>query len=389
MPIALLASTAANAEASQIIGTLNGVINQINTQTVQVSNMQGLRNTVVGGDFYTNPFQRGTSFTGITSTLTYTADRFWAVGASGSSISVSQQTTTPPPGFLAHLRFGRADSNADTSVINLGQVFTTANSARYQGQPFVLSFYARSGVGFSSASAALGVTVGTGTGTDESAVLFNSTSWTGYASTQLIGSAGTVATSVTLTSTFQRFALAGVVPVASKQVGFNFSYTPVGTATSDYVELTGIQFEVMPQGGVNPTPFEFRPASLEASLAYYYFYRAAEPQSGAKMFQGQANSTTVASILIPFPVPMRIITTTSLTVSTCSQGTYNITAANGTLATSGLATAGGLTLATGTGTVRGIIATATLSQAALTAAGDTTFLIGQGGSGSISVSAEL
>lgn len=386
--VSLLASTAANAEASQIIGTINGVINQINSQTVQVSNTQGWRNTVIGGDFNTNPWQRGTSFTGIVGTLTYTADRFWALGNASSSISVSQQTTSLPPGFLAKARFGRADANADLGVIRFGQVFTSANSARYQGQPFVLSFYAKAGTGFSAASAALAVTVGTGTGADESAVLFSSVQWTGYASTTLYSSIGTTATSVAITTSWARYTLAGFIPTAATQIGFSLGYTPVGTATSDFVEFAGIQFEAMPQGGVTPTPFEFRPISVEQNLCFYYYYRAAEPQSGAKMFQGQVQSATVASILIPFPVPMRLVTTTSLTVSTCSQGSFGLTAVAGAL-TGQLATSGGMGLATGTGTPRSIIVTATMSQSSLSAAGDTTFLIGGGSTGSISVSAEL
>lgn len=387
MAIALLSSTASNAEASQIIGTVNGVIQDINQNALLVSTSPtSLRNAVIGGDFGTNPWQRGTSFTTISNTLTYTADRFWALGGASSSISVSQQTGTPTTGFAAHLRFGRANSNSDTTAIKLGQVLTSAASTRFQGQPFVISFWARAGAGFSAASSALSVTVGTGTGSNESAANYASGSWTGYAGATLYDSTGAAGSTATLTTSFQRFSFAGVIPVAATQIGFNIAFTPVGTATNDYIEITGVQFEVMPQGGVNPTPFEWRPASLERALCQHYFFRVNEPASSCKIIQGQANTSTVASLLVNFPVPMLSAPTTAVTSTTCAVGSFTLTASAGA-ATSSL-TSTGLIVAANSGTVNGMNLTATLTAAGLTA-GNTTFLIGGGGAGTISASAEL
>lgn len=389
MSIPLLSSTASNAEASQIIGTVNGVIQNINSMAlIGASAPTSLRNAIIGGDFGTNPWQRTTAFTGLTNTLVYTADRFWALGGASSSISVSRQTGTPVPGFAAHARFGRAAANADTDELKFGQVLTSSNSTRFQGQPFVISFWARAGATYSAASGALVVEVGSGTGSDQSAATYESGSWTGFAAATLYNQAGVAGATATLTTSFQRFAFSGVIPATATQIGFNFSMTPVGTAgASDYFEVTGIQLEVMPQGGVQPTPFEWRPASLELALCQHYYFKQVEV-SGAKMFQGQVNSTTVASILVNFPVPMRIITTTSLTDTAATAGTFGATGAGGT-ATSSLASSGGLAIAAGTGTLNSIIVTATLSQAAFTAAGDTTMLIGAGSTGSIAVTAEL
>ena len=53
------------------------------------------RNLLDGSDFTTNPWQRGTSFTSIANTLTYTADRWFAVGGSSSSISVLGAQASP------------------------------------------------------------------------------------------------------------------------------------------------------------------------------------------------------------------------------------------------------------------------------------------------------
>lgn len=386
MTIPLLSSTATNAEASQIIGTINGVIQQLNEQALMVASAPtSLRNAVIGGDFGTNPWQRTVTFTGIANTAAYTADRFFAIGGASSSISVSRQTGTPTPGFEAHARFGRASSNADTAAIKLGQVLTSANSVRFQGQPFVISFYARSGADFSAASAALGVAVATGTGSDESASAYAAGSWTGQAAVQLYNSAGAQASSVAITSSFARYTMSGVIPTAATQIGFNFAYTPVGTAgASDYVEITGVQLEVMPQGGQTATPFEWRPASFERMLCQHYYYRATEGGTATKPWLGQANTTQIASILVPFPVPMRTITTVGLSTTTATVGSQSLTAAAGTVTS----TLSSLVVTSGSATDRNMTLTATLAAAGLTA-GHTTYLIGGGGTGTIAADAEL
>lgn len=386
MGIPLIASTAQYAEASQIVGTLNGVINNINTYALLGATAPtSLRNGVIGGDFGTNPWQRTTSFTSITNTATYTADRFFAIGGASSSISVSKQTGTPVPGFTAHARFGRAAANADTSAIKFGQVLTSANSTRYQGLPFVLSFWARAGANFSAASNVLTATVATGTGTDESAANYAAGSWTGYAAATLYNSAGVQTSALTLTTAFARYALAGVIPTAATQVGFNIAYTPVGTAgASDYVELTGVQLEVMPQGGVQPTPFEWRQAALEKMLCQHYYYRINEGGTSVKSLIGQANSTTVASILVPFPTPMRAATTSSLSTTTTVLGSFGLTGVTGAT-TSTMST---LTFTAHSGTTETANLTATLSGAGLVA-GNATYLVGGGGAGTLSFDSEL
>jgi len=389
MPISTLSSSPQYSEASQIIGTVNGVINEINSEALFSATAQpSFRNTVVGGNFSTNLWQRGTSFTGITNTLTYTADRFFAIGGASSSISVSRQTGTTLPGFTTFLRFGRADANSDTTAIKLGQVFTSNASVAYQGKPFVVSFYVRAASGFSAASSALSVAVSTGTGSDESAANYAAGSWTGQASVTLYNSAGSAGSTATLTTSWQRVSFSGVIPVTATQIGFNLAYTPVGTASSDYIEVAGVQFEIMPQGGVTPSPFEILPSPIDAERQYYFYYRLAEGQNTAKMAQGQVNSTTVASILVNFPVAMRSVTTTSVSATTASAGSFGLTAVGGAV-TGVLASSGGLAWAANSFTTRSAILTATLSQAALTAAGNTTMLIAGGGSGYAAVSSEL
>src|SRR5215472_3671811 len=152
------------------------------------------RNIVDGGDFTTNPWQRGTSFTAIASTLTYTADRFFAVGGAASSISVSQVTgVTAVPGFSQALQFGRAAANANTVVITLGQIVETLDAIRAQGQTVTLSFWALAGANWSPASGNLNVQLVSGTGTNQSAASAVAGTWTGFSSLTLTPAQGTAA----------------------------------------------------------------------------------------------------------------------------------------------------------------------------------------------------
>src|ERR1700684_364214 len=57
------------------------------SSTTGVPGVAHFRHLIDGGDFTVNPWQRGNSFTAIASTLTYTADRFFAVGGASSAIA--------------------------------------------------------------------------------------------------------------------------------------------------------------------------------------------------------------------------------------------------------------------------------------------------------------
>ena len=88
---------AANGQNPQTVNTPIGLIGGINSKT----------NRLIGGDFNTNLWQRGTSFASQTPTTTLmTADRF-GVYSSGNTVSVSKQTgaadTLPTLGLYAIL----------------------------------------------------------------------------------------------------------------------------------------------------------------------------------------------------------------------------------------------------------------------------------------------
>lgn len=332
----------------------------------QLGNINTPRNLLDGGDFGVNPWQRGTSFTGIGSTLTYTADRWFAVGGGSSSISVSQQAITAGslPGFASALQFGRASSNADTTAIKLGQVIETGDAVRMQGQNAVLSFYAIAGANFSAAGGVVTATVYSGTGTNQSAANMIAGSWTGQA-TVYTGPA-----SIVNTAWGTRFVVpVGVIPSNATQLGVVLSYVPVGTAGSnDWIQATGLQMEQ----GTAPSQFEHLDIQMTLEIAQRYFWSMSEPASGVVVGAGM-NTTTSAQVFY-IALPVQMVKAPTVTVSA---GTFKTNQAN--TATSTTITAGS------THTVNAI----TVNGSSTGTAGQGTLLQGGGGSGYVWASAEF
>jgi hypothetical protein len=333
------------------------------------------RNIIDGGDFTTNPWQRGPSFTGIANTPTYTADRWFAVGGVSSSISVSQATgITGVPGFSQALQFGRASGNANTAVISLGQVIETLDSIRTQGQQVTLSFWALAGANWSPASANLNVQLVSGTGTNQSAANLVAGSWTGYTSLTLAPQQGAVAAAANfaqpITATWTRYAFTATVPIGCSQLGVLFNATPVGTAgAADYVQIMGVQLEI----GAQATPFEHRDIEVELAIAQRYFFNIAEPGSGVVVGAGMVAGTNAEIIFIPLPVQMR----TAPTV-TVSAGSFKFNIAGTPTAVAGFAAG-----ATHTPNYISLVGTTTATS------GQGTLLQGGGGAGFVQASADF
>lgn len=366
---------------TQLPGGLNPQSESISTGQLSglafgSSGSGGLRNLLIGGDFGTNPWQRGTSFAAIANTATYTADRFFALGGASSSIAVSKQTGAADitNGFLGSLRFQRTAANADVAAVALGQVLSTVDSARLQGQIVELSFWAKAGANFSAANNVLTAKIGTGTGTDQSATLFVGGTWTGAATS--------ASQATTVSTTWTRYSAVGLIPVAATQVGVSFSFVPVGTAgTNDWVELTGVQLDVNPNaiaynglttGLGSMASYEFRPQEVDALGAFRFFWALAETNGGF-VAPGMVSATNVERAVLDFPIAMRAVPTCSFV-----SGGFNFNIA-------GTNTAAG-TLTQVTGTTTQIL---TIGGTATGTAGGTAFLNGTNTTGSIACSAEL
>ena len=244
-------------------------------------------------------WQRGTSIAG--STTAFTADRwnqYRAVAGSTCSRQVTGDTTNLP--FIQYAaRVQRDSGNTAVNPIQLGQSIETINSIPFAGKTVTLSFYARAGANYSSASSALSVSLYSGTGTDQN----NMTgSYTGLA-TPVTGTS-------TLTTTWQRFQFTGTVATTATELCPTFQYTPVGTAgTNDYFEITGVQLEV----GSVATPFHTFSTTIQGELAacqrYYIRKGADSTNTGAVWGQFVATSTTQGWWQVPLPVQMRVAPT--------------------------------------------------------------------------------
>ena len=267
-------------------------------------------------------WQRGTSIAGQQG---YTADRWYKLrGGDATGQTVSRQATgdtTNLPNIQYCARVQRNAADTSTQALYLYQPFETVNSIPFAGKTVVLSFYARAGANFSSASNALSVGVNTGTGTDQNTV---------FAYT---GSASPISATATLTTTWQRFTYSGTISASATELGPIFNYTPVGTAgANDYFEITGVQLE---QGSVANT-YQPNQATYATELAacQRYYFRATAPSAYTLFGMGYNRSATIGFINFYVPVTMRPASSISLDYS--SLGNY----------TTGIATVSSATLST-------------------------------------------
>jgi hypothetical protein len=322
------------------------------------------RNLIDGGDFTTNPWQRGTSFNNINSNLlvTYTADR-WFASAPSSTVSavVSKQANTTIPGFGQAFQFGRQQNASTTSAITVGQIVESADSIRAQSQPVTLSFWALAGSNLSASNNTMGVQVIQGTGTDQSATSALAGTWTGQANV--------ISTTQGITATATRYTFSGTVASNATQLGVLLNYTPTGSAgAGDFIQLLGVQLEI----GGQPTPFEHRDAEVELALAQRYAFQVNEPASGVTVAVGAVTGTNRFNFMVPLPVQMRAAP--SVTVV---NGSFGAQFTGSYLAVTGLAGA--------TAHTPNFIA---LVASATGASNSGTILVGGSGTGSILASAD-
>ena len=241
--------------------------------------------------------QRGTSVA-LNATLGYSLDR-WQTYYAGN-LTVSRQSTndtTNLPNIQYCARVQRNSGQTNTTGISFGQSFETINSIPFVGKTVTMSFYARSGANYSSASNALLAVLVSGTGTDQ-----------GYISGSYTGGANVVYAAPTLTTTWQRFTYSGTVATSATELALNFSYTPSGTAgANDYFEITGVQLEV----GSVATPFHTYAGTIQGELAacQRYYYRQSGTGNNTPFALGYCTGSTTARALVPFPTAMRVAPT--------------------------------------------------------------------------------
>ena len=250
----------------------------------------GFRNLLINGGF--DVWQRGTStaFVAVAST-SFLADR-WSVyrGTTGADATQSR-ISAGLDGFQYALRMQRNSGTTGTNKMYVGTSLETSTTTKLANKPVVLSFYARAGSNYSSASNVLEVLLYSGTGTEANGVHVNFTSATSV-----------VATSATLTTSYQRFTYSGTMPATSSQLLVQLSFTPVGTAgAADYVDITGVQLEQNYQ----PTPFEQRPIGVELELCQRYYWKWVSANSGDLIITVMQPASSSFHLVVPLSVTMR------------------------------------------------------------------------------------
>ena len=326
-------------------------------------------NRIIGGDFTTNLWQRGTSFAAISpTTYQMTADRWFAVSAS-NTMTVSKQTpaTTaadyiyPATGIASWMRVARPSGTPSGSSC-VGQILDQRASASLVGNNAVFSFYGYAPTTFSATGYVISATIAYYTAADSATAGTNTATYALSASGQTSGITGyTAATStvsslvaanggsitsgvasVPLSVTPTRYSVAASIPSANSSgtqvigVGVSLCATPTATTTvsTDYFEFTGAQLEAKPStvtaqfpaGVVTPSPFQLRFPSDEARLEQAYSYVLTDGAATQRYGMGQALTTGTAQLVLQFPTSMR--ETPTLTVGTTIS--FGVTQAAGT-----------------------------------------------------------
>lgn len=380
----------------------------------------GSGNLLIGGDASTNLFQRATSGSSVTTTLTYGGPDRWAYwSGTNTAMTVSQDTTAADlsAGFPVAFKMARTSGQTGVVPVCMAQEVETAlvKAAGISGNATTLelTWSAFTGANYSPTAANMTAFIVAGTGTDEKLA---GTSSMAFALNAGGGGSGTWTNQTTLTaavtslgavSTGGRYAAIAAVPatIASSNVtelGVVLCFTPVGTAgTNDYVALAGIQLRVAPNqaalasatkgyncatSGIQCSGFDRRPSMVETQLQQRYFYKITEGAALQTRAMCLNSDTTHANCLLQFPVSMRIAPTFT--------GDGGFTAGFAAFTTTGYTTLGNCSavavstvLASTVASTQNVDLTCTVTTAP--AAGTANFLMDNGGSGVIKATAEL
>ena len=211
-------------------------------------------------------WQRGTSFTGITNSPTYSADR-WAgfVAAVVAGQQILQSASVPSgTGFLYSAAFGRTAGNTNTNSIWFNQLIESNNMRDLAGQAVTLSFWAKTGANYSGG--AMTVRVASGTTADQSIATYSGGPATGFT-----GYAAVINTTQSLTTTWTQYSFTGTIGSTALELAVSFAFTPTGTAgADDNIYITGVQLEK----GSTATSFDYRPYGTELALCQRYFEKS-------------------------------------------------------------------------------------------------------------------
>ena len=331
---------------------------QPQTVTIPSGILGTSQNRIIGGDFNTNLWQRGTTpvSAATPSTTVIGADR-WAVYSSTNTVTVIKETgttdTIPASGIYASMRFGRPSSTTVTQLCT-GQVLDKQAAAPLIGNNAIFSTYLLAGAGFAAAvtNSNVTMTIAYYTASDSATPLTNTDLFmkgtiTGYQAAVggvSLGTTGTIASGVAtipISTTWTRYAVWASIPTVNSSgtavtgVGVTICYTPAAATTggsTEWFEVADAQLEgkssistaVLPNGIISPTAFERRQAPVEASYQTYYTASGGLGAEIASQFYGQAlcDASGTSYLGVAFNPPMREAPTTG--TATLTTGGYSI-----------------------------------------------------------------
>lgn len=257
----------------------------------QTQTLYGFRNLLIGGDFATNPWGRGTGL-GLTAANGYGPDR-WLCSAGAATSAVFTRQTPITGKTMLYLQ--RTASTGGTGTIQAIQTLEVLNAQSLAGTTIGISFDALAGSNFSAAGGIMLLSVYFGTGTSDVSPL------TGFTGQTIFGQNFTPAVTVT------RYSATFAVPAGTTQVALGFSFAGIGTAgANDGVEIGDIQL----QRGAIISPMERRPVGIESLLCGRYYYASPTTGTGGVLVYSGSVTTTGAYIANQsFPAIMRVAPT--------------------------------------------------------------------------------
>lgn len=249
----------------------------------------GFKNRIINGAMQV--WQRGTSFTVSTTTVTYTADRFGIYQPSGTG-TITRDTDAP-----TSFKYSLKAVGAGTDII---QRIESSNVSDLSGATVTVSFWMKQTV--SSGSGSISVLLQYANSVDNFSALTVISSQT-----------------ITPTSSWALYSLTFTNLPSGVTNGLSIDIYPTSSASSSTFYITGVQLEK----GSTATAFDFRDYGRE--LAMCQRYTAALAQGTGAFTMGQATSSSTMFANLRLPVQMRAAPT--VTVSSASH--FSVTNSGG------------------------------------------------------------
>ncbi len=287
LPNRLCGIDSSNYLVSYGVSGSNGALVSVSGSTLNVSLVNAIpgQNLLFNGSMLV--WQRlangGTTFAVSASTTVYTADRWQTSVGASTATTVSQIGGTVSGSY--YCRVQRNSGQTGTAVMYFAQSLTRDMSISAISNPITLSFTALCGANFSPTSGNITVTVYSGTGTSDISGIKGA----------FTGSASPISVTQAITTTATNYSFTAGSPVSSSatQLCVQFSWTPVGTAsTNDWIEFTNVVLTVSDTQIV----YQYVPYAQEL-LRCMYFYQNLMGASGA--FTGTASTAYIGVYLAP------------------------------------------------------------------------------------------